>query len=83
VQAVAGIALGVIMPRATKVYLPLPVKWRGSVPKAILHERILERVGKPPTALQRMTVTERGNVIDAMGLALWAMDTHRWETRVG
>lgn len=71
---VVGQAMGACC--GVKTYIPLPVQWKGSVPKAIHQKRILRQAnltadlkGVPGT--DGMTDTQKGHVIDAIGLALW------------
>lgn len=59
------------------VLTPIPADWKGQVPKDIHQKRILSQVdltadleGVP--GADSLTKTQKGHVIDAIGLALWA-----------
>jgi Holliday junction resolvasome RuvABC endonuclease subunit len=76
---VAGIAVAqasLVYPLAA-LWIPEPAQWKGTVEKAALQRRILKRIGlteklEGVNGVQGMTKTQRGHVIDAIGLALWA-----------
>jgi len=54
----------------------LPHTWKGNVPKAIMGERILGRLDhEERSVLERLKLpaTIKHNVIDAIGLGLWAL----------
>ncbi len=58
---------------------PIPVQWKGSVPKAIHQARILGKVDLCRQLIgvqgaEKMTKTQKGHVVDAIGLALWAAE---------
>jgi hypothetical protein len=64
------------------LWIPEPVQWKGSVEKGAMQRRILRSVGLTEnlTLVQTgawvegaagMTKTQRGHVVDAIGLALW------------
>ena len=58
------------------LWIPEPVQWKGSVEKGAMQRRILKRVGlteklEGVEGAGGMTKTQRGHVIDAIGLALW------------
>lgn len=60
-------------------FTPVPVQWKGSVPKTIHQKRILGKVGltadlKGVRGAEEMTKTQKGHCIDAIGLALWAAE---------
>ncbi|MEM7311343.1 MAG: hypothetical protein AAF682_32050 [Planctomycetota bacterium] len=61
------------------VIAPKPRDWKGQVPKDVHQRRILARVGLTngldgvPGA-ESMTRTQRGHVVDAVGLALWGAE---------
>lgn len=75
------------------VYTPLPEDWKGQVKKHIKHNRIVAEagIGRVEHALVRADVPVpkelgrfakeftglAGNVLDAIGLALWARERHR------
>jgi hypothetical protein len=56
--------------------MPEPRLWKGSVPKPIHQARILKQVGltddlRGVRGAESLTKTQKGHVIDAIGLALW------------
>ena len=58
------------------LWIPEPVQWKGSVEKGAMQRRILGRLGLTERLVGvegagGMTKTQRGHVIDALGLALW------------
>ena len=58
------------------LWIPEPAQWKGSVEKKAMQRRILKRVGlteklEGVEGAGGMTKTQRGHVIDAIGLALW------------
>ena len=58
------------------LWIPEPVQWKGSVEKGAMQRRILGRLGlteklEGVEGAGGMTKTQRGHVIDAIGLALW------------
>jgi hypothetical protein len=67
-------------PLAT-LWIPTPRMWKGQVPKNVHQGRILARLGlteklEEVEGAQGMTKTQRGHVIDAIGLALWVATLH-------
>ena len=63
------------LPEAS-LWIPEPVQWKGSVEKGAMQRRILGRVGlteklEGVEGAEGMTKTQRGHVIDAIGLAMW------------
>lgn len=62
---------------ASKVLLPLPREWKGSVEKSVFSERLLQGLSENDhKVLMRIkTKTDRGHILDAIGLARWALDT--------
>ena len=75
VQAVAGMAVAAIVRTAplAKVYLPIPSEWKGSVPKEVMHERILKEAGLTYESAEFASVPKhaRSHVTDGIGLVLW------------
>jgi hypothetical protein len=58
------------------LWIPEPVVWKGSVEKKAHQRRILRSVGlteklEGVEGAKGMTKTQRGHVVDAIGLALW------------
>lgn len=77
-NAVAGMALaGLVTTFSPALFLPLPVQWKGSVPKAIHQPRVLARLGltKGFSGLG----SKESHVVDALGLAAWAAE--QWLTQ--
>lgn len=78
VQAVAGMALGICAPTTRscggRVLLPIPREWKGSIPKEVHQARILKRLSVPSSGLDKILPSLRTHAIDAIGLALWALD---------
>jgi hypothetical protein len=63
-------------PKASRRLRPLPRQWKGSVPKDIFAERIKSRLS-PEEVLVLNTIktkADRGHVLDAIGLGLFALD---------
>jgi len=58
----------------SRVLCPIPSDWKGSVPKSIHHKRILARLRVSEEALAHIPKGQQQHVIDAAGLALWAVD---------
>lgn len=50
----------------TTVMVPLPAEWKGQIPKAIHHARIMGRLG--------LSAEYSIHEFDAIGMALWARD---------
>jgi hypothetical protein len=70
-------ALAAMMARKydkSRVLCPIPSDWKGSVPKSIHHKRILARLRVSEEALAHIPKGQQQHVIDAAGLALWAVD---------
>lgn len=58
--------------------IPEPRVWKGTVEKGAMQRRILKRVGLTDSlegvdGVEKMTKTQRGHVVDAIGLALWGL----------
>lgn len=71
-----GVILGVVQQKVnvgTPIYMPAPNKWKGSIPKAVFLERILERVGLDRKNFGR-TKDQQEHSIEATGLALYGLD---------
>lgn len=72
----------------TRVFLPLPSQWKGSVPKEIHQARVLRKVGiepkkgagycypADPKVLKRWGFPKGSwkHLSDAIGLALWGLE---------
>ncbi len=61
----------------------LPTTWKGQVPKDVHHVRIVQSLTPAQAAtvfedLASVTPSLRHNVLDAVGLALWASKTKTW-----
>lgn len=70
----AGMAVGIYGPLAREVVVPLPQEWKGSVPKAVAHARILTRFNTPnPEVAAMIQGPHKSHVIDAIGLAIWGL----------
>lgn len=79
---VAGAAVSLSMELGKdgiKGSVPLPREWKGNVPKKIHNERVLSRLGLTPDTFgslpgaEEIKASEREHVIDAVGLAQWAI----------
>ena len=71
-----ALTAGRLSAHADSVEWVLPRRWKGTVPKEVMAERILERLGPLERAIYDEAVTKvapkvRHNVIDAIGLGLW------------
>ena len=73
---VLGIVLAHV-PAEVEVLMPLPVEWRGSVPKDVLHKRILAHVPGTGPAVLHLPATKQLDAIDAAGLAAWGVAQKR------
>jgi len=90
---VAGVALGAayggVRSPSTKLYLPAPSDWKGSVPKHIHQARVLKKMGIPfevtngkepycvPVSAPALHVGRKSNwkhAVDAIGLAVWGVE---------
>lgn len=79
-NGVAGMCLqaaSAFLVRSQPLLTPIPADWKGQVPKDIHQKRILAKVGltedlEGVPGAETMTKTQKGHVIDAIGLALWA-----------
>lgn len=63
------------------LWIPKPRMWKGQVPKNVHQGRILARLGlseklEGVEGAGSMNKTQRGHVIDAIGLALWVATLH-------
>lgn len=81
---ISGAALGAIL--ADRYLAPLPVQWKGSVPKKIHHARIARHLGwelrdgvpaDPAVRALCERETDWKHALDAIGLALWAQGQTR------
>ncbi len=82
VQAVAGMAIcALIFSRVapSNIYAPLPCEWKGSIPKEIHQERILKKAGLTfdSPEFRGIPSGSRSDVVDALGLAMWAMEQRK------
>lgn len=74
-NGIVGMCVGAFCRLSTKILTPTPVKWKGSVPKAIHQKRILSKVViDSNSGFDALTKTQQGHVIDAIGLALWGKE---------
>ncbi len=64
-----AITAGRIAAGFERVEWVLPRRWKGTIPKAIMGERILAKL--TPAELARIPSGARHDVIDAIGLGLW------------
>lgn len=73
VQAVAGMALALAAPSCDEIHLPIPSKWRGTIPKEVVQKRILREAGIDLDSPEFSGIpgTAKSHVIDALGLCLW------------
>lgn len=75
INAVAGMILAAADQRIhlAHIHLPIPSDWKGTVPKEIMHKRILAEAGLTLNSreFQGIPGTGRSHVIDALGIALW------------
>lgn len=70
--SVAGMALALAAREGIPVERPLPVAWKGSVPKKIHQRRILDAAGVDSAkAFAGIPKGKQNHVIDALGLAMW------------
>lgn len=60
-----------------------PVKWKGTVPKDVVQERVLEGLQESEKALMYSTISSRSrlkkldhNMVDAVGQGLWRLDRY-------
>lgn len=80
---------------AEHVFTPIPSEWKGTVPKSVHQKRVLRRLrltsdltyeesGNPIPGSEKIPASMRTHVIDALGLACWALDPHGpvWDARV-
>lgn len=77
VQAVAGMAVTALIARKVcpgDILTPLPVDWKGSIPKEVHQRRILREAGlhEDSPEFHGIPKSMRQHVIDALGLAMWA-----------
>ena len=59
-----------------KTQLPKPAQWKGQVPKDVHNARVLKRLSVDETRLvaaARVAKSKAHNMIDAIGLGLWAL----------
>ena len=78
---VSGMAAGIAQEafkvfKAADLWIPKPAEWKGQVEKKAFQRRILASVGLTEKlegipGAAGMTATQRGHVIDAIGLAVW------------
>lgn len=65
-------AAGRIAERHDSYVAYLPSQWKGQLPKAVHHARILSELTEhEKTCLEGFTKTERGHIVDAIGLGLY------------
>ncbi|KKM06417.1 hypothetical protein LCGC14_1744230 [marine sediment metagenome] len=71
--SVAGVALGLCARKGILVERPLPVAWKGSVPKKIHQPKILTAAGLSVDSVpfEGIPRGKLNHVIDALGLAIW------------
>lgn len=69
---------------ACEVFEPTPVQWKGSVPKEIHNARVLARLSDAELrAIPKLPKSKLHNVIDAIGLGLWALGRMTQERKAG
>jgi len=72
---VAGAALSPAVFRwpSADAWVPYPQDWKGTVKKEVMHRRIMSKVHNSTDRLAGVKPSHRSHVIDAIGLALWAL----------
>lgn len=75
-NGIAGMAAGVWSCNSgAPLFTPIPVQWKGTVPKPIHQKRIMSKVEiSPASGFASLNKTARGHIIDAIGLALWGYE---------
>lgn len=69
---VAGMALALCAWSGIRVLRPLPVAWKGSVPKKIHQKRIMDAYGDTAdNTFDYIPKAKQNHVVDALGLAMW------------
>lgn len=74
VALAAGIVIGRV--RCKKVLTPRPHQWKGNVPKAIHHKRVIACLSVEERVVLNaayIPASKKHNCIDAVGLGLWAL----------
>lgn len=61
------------VPQTVKLYSPLPVQWKGSVPEDVFGTRILRLFPDAGQLMHGVPPSLQHNGFDALGLALWAI----------
>ena len=79
VQAVAGMALAAVVSHGalpSRILLPRPSEWKGTIAKEIHQRRILKSLNCTIDSdiFAHIPRSLRQHVVDAMGLALWARE---------
>lgn len=73
-NSVAGMALA-SLESPEKALIPLPVQWKGTVPKAVHQKRILAKLSQPIVwDSWKVARSNRTHVVDAIGLAIYAVE---------
>jgi len=72
-QTVVGMAIAAVSSVTDLVYVPIPSKWKGSVPKEVHHRRILRELGVDldDAMFHGIAGGQKQHVVDALGMALW------------
>lgn len=79
VAVMAGLVIGLAVSKGAEiVQTPRPAEWKGQVPKAVLHSRLWSLLSAVEEAslradLSAVATSKRHNVLDAVGIGLWAL----------
>ena len=78
-NGVAGMCAACVVALADTCYFVTPSEWKGQVPKKIMHRRILRKVRLGDVDIKELDwphvpASMRTHVIDAIGLACWALE---------
>ncbi len=71
---VLGGALRAYIKCGSRLLMPTPRQWKGTVPKPIHNERTAKRCPAAVELVNKLPKGQRNHVWDAVGLALWGME---------
>jgi hypothetical protein len=67
-----------------QIHAPYPVQWKGSVDKEVHNDRVLKRLTPAEReVIPKLPKSKLHNVIDAIGLGLWALGRMQQEREAG
>lgn len=84
-----------VNPHCKGIYIPTPSEWKGTAQKHAHQSHILRKLGQVPVIkgsgkgryavpednFLDLNLTEYKHVVDAIGLAQWALDKYLWELK--